>query len=227
LDTDLPVNLALLQSGAGGIPPLKVIAAVFGLLLSMAAGLTAFGAVVSRIGRTSLRPNTMRSVAATIVAVIGGGLLCFLGLSGGGWGTDTAPVLVRAGLALLPPLCFAVLGGLTGAAANLRPETTGWNQRAGSVLTDVLACWLPRPKVVNGNGKSQSEDEPEFEITMASGEEVEAEEREYIENILEMGDTTAHEVMTPRTDVIALDIEWEPEQVVQAVAEARFGRFPV
>ena len=73
----------------------------------------------------------------------------------------------------------------------------------------------------------RDDDEPEYELTLASGEEVEAEEREYIENILELGETTAHEVMTPRTDVAALDLNWEPARILSEVAGARFSRFPV
>ena len=227
MDTDIPVNLSLLQAGAGEIPPLAAIAALLGLLLSMAAGLTAYVAVVSRIGRTNLRPETVRSVAATVTAILAGAGLLWLGLAGirGIW--DPGAWWVPLGTAVLLPLLFTALGSQLGAGSSLRPDSTGWNLRAGGVVTDLLACWLPRSKPGNGNGHSHDEDEPEFEITMASGEEVEAEEREYIENILEMGDTTAHEVMTPRTDVVALDAGWEPEQVIEAVAGARYSRFPV
>ncbi|MCH7471527.1 HlyC/CorC family transporter [bacterium] len=66
-----------------------------------------------------------------------------------------------------------------------------------------------------------------FEITMASGEEVEAEEREYIGRILELGETTVREVMKPRTDVVALNIDWSQEKVVSAVVESTYSRFPV
>jgi CBS domain containing-hemolysin-like protein len=95
---------------------------------------------------------------------------------------------------------------------------------AGARVADVFGFWAVRKRE---RSSGLASDEPEFEITMASGEEVEEEEREMIENILELGDTTVREVMKPRPDVLALDANWPADRIVAEVAGSRHSRFPV
>jgi CBS domain containing-hemolysin-like protein len=93
----------------------------------------------------------------------------------------------------------------------------------GERLSHIFGFWAVRPRREGKNGDS----EPDFEITMASGEAVDDEDREYIENILEMGETTVREVMKPRPDVSALDVEWPSERILSEAADSRYSRFPV
>ena len=53
------------------------------------------------------------------------------------------------------------------------------------------------------------------------------EERELIHNVFELGDVTASELMTPRTDMIAFSIDTPLEELIQSLAEERFARVPV
>lgn len=223
MDTDLPLYLAL-QGGQGGAF-LGQLTLVLGLLVAIGGGFTAYSAVVARIGRALRRQEASRAVVSTLLLIVASILLSWLGLRGSAPDTGAlAPWMVFC-LALWPALAFSALGALAAAARRERPDTTSLGVRAGNLLADTIAFWLSESGG-NGNGGEYPE-EPEFEITMASGEEVEAEEREYIENILELGATTAREVMTPRPDVEALDLNWEPERIIKAVAEARYSRFPV
>ncbi len=213
-----------LQAGTPGVSLLAAALLILGLLVAAAGGLTAHSAVASRIGRSALRVEATRSAAATVIAVILAALLLWLALRA--MLPERGLVgLLQISAALWPALVFPVLGLLSGVTLAGRPDSGGLLVRAGNLLADLLAFWLRAPATPGGNG--QEDDDREFEITMASGEEVEAEEREYIENILELGATTAHEVMTPRTDVVALDAAWDPQLIVATVAEARFSRFPV
>jgi CBS domain containing-hemolysin-like protein len=137
-------------------------------------------------------------------------------------------MLLRVGIAALaiaPALLFPLIGALFGMSSGLAPGRGEGGIRGGLLLGELFAFWMKK-RGTNGNG-IEHEDEPEFEITMASGEEVGDEEREYIENILEMTETTAQEVMTPRTNLVAIDAAWEPERVLETVASARHSRFPV
>ena len=52
-------------------------------------------------------------------------------------------------------------------------------------------------------------------------------EREMIENIFAFDDMTVEEIMTHRTEVLALSDEWTFEQIIDFVADERFTRYPV
>ncbi|MDD3089633.1 MAG: hemolysin family protein [Candidatus Omnitrophica bacterium] len=55
---------------------------------------------------------------------------------------------------------------------------------------------------------------------------VKAKERDMIENILEFKDLNAADIMTPRIDMVALDINSDREDLVRKVKEAQFSRLP-
>ena len=61
----------------------------------------------------------------------------------------------------------------------------------------------------------------------ASAAELEATERELIENVMEFGDVDAAEVMTPRTEMAALPVETAPEEALATLAESGHSRMPV
>jgi CBS domain containing-hemolysin-like protein len=52
-------------------------------------------------------------------------------------------------------------------------------------------------------------------------------EHELISSILEFTDTTAKEIMIPRPDIVALDINMPKDQIVQRVIEEGYSRLPV
>lgn len=223
MDTDVPLYLAF-QAGTTSGAALGIILLVLGLLVAMGAGFTAHAAVVARIGRALRRKEASRAVFSSAALIVLSAALTWLGLTNSLAGGPALQPWIVLCLALWPALAFPLLGALTAAALSARPDTSNLALRSGNLLSDAIAFWIS-DKSANGNGGELVE-EPDFEITMASGEEVEAEEREYIENILELGATTAREVMTPRPDVEALDLSWEPERIIKAVSEARYSRFP-
>lgn len=56
---------------------------------------------------------------------------------------------------------------------------------------------------------------------------VDEDEMEMIENVLELGDTTAEEVMTPRTDIIAVEVKNDLNTVLEMVRDKGYSRIPV
>jgi len=56
---------------------------------------------------------------------------------------------------------------------------------------------------------------------------VDEEEMEMIENVLELSDTTAEEIMTPRTDLIAVDANQDLQSLVDIIAQAGHSRIPI
>ena len=56
---------------------------------------------------------------------------------------------------------------------------------------------------------------------------VDKEELEMIENVLELSDTSAEEIMTPRTDVIAMEVDTDLPTVLKTISQAGHSRIPV
>ncbi len=56
---------------------------------------------------------------------------------------------------------------------------------------------------------------------------VDAEEQEMIENVLELSETTADEIMTPRTDIVAVEVNSDLQTVVNTIDRAGHTRVPV
>ena len=72
--------------------------------------------------------------------------------------------------------------------------------------------------------------EEEFKLMLEEGTRsgvIDKTEHELIESIFEFTDTTAKEVMIPRPDVVALDVETKPETIVKIVLEEGYSRLPV
>lgn len=56
---------------------------------------------------------------------------------------------------------------------------------------------------------------------------VDEEEMEMIENVLELSDTSAEEIMTPRTDLVAVNANDSLEKVLETISTAGHSRIPV
>ena len=56
---------------------------------------------------------------------------------------------------------------------------------------------------------------------------VDAEEQEMIENVLELSETAANEIMTPRTDLVAIELNADFNSVLDTITKAGHSRVPV
>ncbi len=98
-----------------------------------------------------------------------------------------------------------------------------------SKLFYPLICLLNFiPKIIGVFDKSPFATEDELitmvEVVEEEGE-IKEEEKEFITNIFEFDDTSASEIMTPRADVFAIDIEAEID--IKSIIESGFTRIPV
>lgn len=78
----------------------------------------------------------------------------------------------------------------------------------------------------------QQQDQKQEEILSAVEEgqrqgAVDAEQVEMIENVLEMSETTVEEVMTPRTEILAVEIHEPLTKLLQTIADSGYSRLPV
>ncbi|MCD4830257.1 MAG: hemolysin family protein [Anaerohalosphaeraceae bacterium] len=78
--------------------------------------------------------------------------------------------------------------------------------------------------------EAQEEKQEEFLSVVEQGKAegvVDAVEQEMIEHVLELNDTTAEEIMTPRTDIVAIMAEDDIEKVLEQVISEGHSRLPV
>lgn len=162
--------------------------------------------------------------------------LTVAGLSG--WASQLA-VFIVAAAALLLLLSFGVR--VPKEIAGQHPEETAMRLigPAGAVRTvlspvTAVARFFSRiaVRVSGGDPNAPEEDVTEEEIRemVDAGEEtgaIEETEKDMIANILDFNDITVGQVMTHRTDVIALEDSETPAQLVQAAIENGVTRIPV
>jgi putative hemolysin len=89
-------------------------------------------------------------------------------------------------------------------------------------------CMKPFRK--RGERVDTSISEDEFKLLLEEGTRtgvIDKTEHELIKSIFEFTDTTAKEVMIPRTDVIALNVEDSREEIIKIVLEEGYSRMPV
>lgn len=85
-------------------------------------------------------------------------------------------------------------------------KTDALDRSLGSVTDDELLNWVE-------TGQTQGK--------------LEQEERKMIYSIFQLGDTLAREIMVPRIDVVALDMNSSIHEVVEAVSKSGHSRLPV
>ena len=85
-------------------------------------------------------------------------------------------------------------------------------------------------EAASGNGSTLAESRTEEEEEVAedlSSEELEPEERRMIYAILHLEDTAVREIMVPRVDVVALEVDTSLDQVIDRVLDSGHSRVPV
>jgi CBS domain containing-hemolysin-like protein len=89
----------------------------------------------------------------------------------------------------------------------------------------VLRPWNVR---LGEEDEVHSEEELRIMITSSTSQGIlEPQEREYLNNVFDFGDTVAREVMVPRPDIEALPSDAPLEELVERAAFGRYTRYPV
>ena len=141
----------------------------------------------------------------------GAGLRISLGLSLAAWVAVFALALLIVRGPRVEPLAAAAL-------ATLGPFTP---------LLTAVARWEGQAEET---GADEAVDEHEVQAFIGAGEEagiLEREDAELVASIVDFSDTVAREIMTPRTDVVALPVDADFEAVARRFAESMFTRIPV
>ncbi len=97
-------------------------------------------------------------------------------------------------------------------------------------LVNTSTNFVLRPWGIRLGEEMEVHSEEELRIMISSSAasgELEPEEREYLNNVFDFGDTVAREVMVPRPDIEALPCDAPLEVLVEKAAFGRYTRYPV
>lgn len=80
----------------------------------------------------------------------------------------------------------------------------------------------------NERDEAMTEDELRTIVEVSHEEGViESEEKEMINNVVDLGDSQARDIMVPRVDVVFADVEFSYEELLECFREQRYTRIPV
>jgi len=127
------------------------------------------------------------------------------------------------------PIAFATTRPDALAMFTARPM--GWLLAVLSPISRVM-LWLSNQLVAlfGGRGDAPYVTEEEIKTLVDAGSEegvIEDEEKEMIYSIFQFGDTLAREIMLPRIDIVALEVESTLEEALDTVLSAGHSRIPI
>lgn len=118
-------------------------------------------------------------------------------------------------------VALSVAGPIQGLSVLLRPLV--W---CATSLTALITRALPTPE--ESDLQEAAVEELQSIIETAEDEAVLDEDRsELLQAALDFGDTSASQVMTARVDMVAIDIDDPPEDILSLAGDAPFSRLPV
>ena len=168
--------------------------------------------------------NTMASIVITSLAID------WMGASGVGWTIAVFTLVLVITGELTPKILaikynefFAVLSAIP---LDLFARILYPIRRLVRIASDGILSLLLKGHSAEADLVSESE----LKALARIGEEEGAlnpEEGEMIQNLINLGDRMVREIMTPRTDMVAFDLEEGREKLVELIKQYHFSHFPV
>ena len=193
--------------------------------------------MVSQVNRTTqLLSNTPRTQASlnlfqSILRFLIAGLSLVLFVP---WADTQYLLPYSLGVLLLASLVTFFLEWLIETAVSHHPET--WAIRLNSyvrVLSLVMSPLLALPFLFISSSETNQESgvtETELISLVEAGQEegfLEQEEQKMIVSIFRLGDTLVREIMIPRIDILALDVNTPFDQTMDALQQSGYSRVPI
>ena len=184
-------------------------------------------AFLSNIPRTQASLNLFQSILRFLIA----GLALLLFVS---WSITTFPVGFSIGILIVASILVFFLEWLVETGVSRHPET--WVMRLSSyikVLYSLMTPILVLPVRFIGPPESSQEGsvtETELISMVEVGQEeglLEQEEQKMIVSIFRLGDTLVREIMVPRIDMLAFELDTPIDQALDALKESGHSRVPV
>lgn len=165
----------------------------------------------NKVGFTALSPNTLGAIMVVLITIVLSYFMLVLG------------ELVPKQIAIHRPYRVArfTTGVIAGLALIMKPVV--W-------LLNISTRGVLRLFGIKGERGEEAVTEDEIRMMVDVGEEsghIDPEEKEMIENVFELDKTIARDVMTHRVDVVAIEADSGPDEIVQIITESGHSRFPV
>lgn len=214
-DKTAPKLLKLVEEPAGFLSTIQIGITLAGFLGSAFAADSFSEGLVSWIydglGFRALSPQTLDTLAVILITII----LSYFTLVFG--------ELVPKRIAMQKPLQMARIacGVVSGLAVVMRPVVWFLSFSTNSVLR------LLRMKT---EGEEETVTEEEIRMMVDLGEQrgtINSDEGEWIDNVFEFGETTAREVMTHVSDLVAIPADATQEEILKVIRESGRSRIPV
>lgn len=192
-----------------------------------AAALRAIVADRARYTRLLLLMRVVSEITATVLATV-----AVRALLGGGW---VAPALTAVAMSIV---CYVGVGVAPRALSDVYPYRVALTAalpvrilgRLASPLTAVLVgvgnAIAPGRMAEDEPGSSEVELREMVDLAEARGV-VESGERQMIQSVFDLGDTTAHEVMVPRNDLVWIESDRSVAAALRLALRSGFSRLPV
>jgi CBS domain containing-hemolysin-like protein len=144
-------------------------------------------------------------------------------------GTTGAATMV---LCVLTPVVLIILcRALIGPLSEDRTAVLLRLQRPLVWPSVALLAWLaPAPKLPPPEDEEEEASEREIQAYLEAGQAAgifERDEGEFVESLVDFFDTVVREVMTPRTEMIAVPVEVALDEVMEVISETHKSRIPV
>ncbi len=108
-------------------------------------------------------------------------------------------------MAVLTPVTWVICGAVNGITSSLKGETLDEDEEAEAAEEELIDLI------------ETSEDEGI----------IDEDQSELLQNALDFAEISAHEIMTPRVDMEALEIDDDPQEIRRQIEESTFSRLPV
>ena len=178
---------------------------------------------------------------SVLVSFIASGLRAESPAGGGGGFSPGVAILVSFAAALV--LTALARQAVPRIVAARKPEATLLRllpilRPIYGLLSVVAFSWFSRPErqrraeqqAENGGEGEDDDDGDDLQALIDVGEEegiLEEEEGELIQSIIEFGDTLVNQVMTPRTEIVAVPLTATVRDVRDVMVESKYSRLPV
>ncbi len=153
---------------------------------------------------------------------------------------DLAGIIAYGGVLLLGALLMVMFGEMIPTAfASTRPDALamlvarpmGWLLTLLSPVSKAM-LWFSNRSVAlfGGRGNAPYVTEEEIKTLVDAGSEegvIEDDEKEMIYSIFQFGDTIAREIMVPRIDIVALDVDTSLNEALDVVLNEGHSRVPI
>jgi len=212
------------RGSAGAKTALRLIEDPSKLLSTVQIGITLIGVLAGAYGATALSDDFGPWIAQTFPAV-----------------KDEAPSIAFGMVIVLTTFLSLVLGELIPKRIALAaPEPMAVIMAPVMALMETAASplvWMLRTLTdgvvrILGLARTRQEDvtEEELQSLIDEGAKVgviEEEEREMIEGVMRLGDRSVKAIMTPRTEMVWLDLQSPREELILEIRDSAHSRFPV